>query len=265
MRYQTFIYCFLCFVTEIIAIQLYFININNDKQLKLLSDQFKKFLEPTIDELRSDYEFKSVKNICDRHFGSIYGTKAQKLLCLENYKQRKLRNEPYKRRRKQTKQPKQFFDMTRGVVSKFSSDYIDFKANRNMDDFSNDYLDVGDLVRNDYEARRAWPYETKLHKTKGTLRADDSDTSSEEESDDSQNRYQIVDNQSSESDSGSTESDSGSREAKKVAKKEAKLIYFQGRNRYVKDYDGRKRLQHFMPKRYHWDEGDIKKTRLLLV
>ncbi|CAH2065195.1 unnamed protein product, partial [Iphiclides podalirius] len=187
-----------------------------------------------------------------------------------------------------------FVDLTRLNKDLRDLDGV-LRSSSDDDTFSEDYLDVGDLSATrkvDYDYVLGSPKEhltkLKLHivssKQKGekergglvrklfnletgpgaslrTLESELKDASSEEEFDDGKpKRFEVIENsdESEESSRGSEE-----RPAPKKVKgaKGAKYIYAQGPTRHVTV--DRRRLPHFLPKRYHWDEGDIRNLSYL--
>lgn len=74
-------------------------------------------------------------------------------------------------------------------------------------------------------------------------------------------RFHVIDKsvkeESSEEDT-SNESEIPIQRPMEIPKKEKKVYYMQGSNRIFKIRNGRRRLPHFLPKRYHWSEEDMK-------
>lgn len=74
-------------------------------------------------------------------------------------------------------------------------------------------------------------------------------------------RFHVIDKsvkeESSEEDT-SNESEIPIQRPIEIPKKEKKVYYIQGSNRIFKIRNGRRRLPHFLPKRYHWSEEDMK-------
>ncbi|CAH2083440.1 unnamed protein product [Euphydryas editha] len=154
----------------------------------------------------------------------------------------------------------------------FSQDYLDIndllRTNKNMDNDKTKKKIILKIVqpnknkftRFDYDltgVRKFNHDEDKMEK-KNILRTD-YDSSDSSGSDEKQAKRNDVKDESSDRDSDESSSDEEDVKRKLKTKKKVNptVYYMQGPSRMYGE-DARRRIPHFFPKRYHWDEDDIK-------
>lgn len=192
--------------------------------------------------------------------------------------------------------PEDFVDVTRlNDNLRFLSGIT--RTNSNVDKFSEDYLDIGDLAtrkeadifnnpNNLYSKLKLIiasfqpkngnqnGITSKIERSRKVnvadlinfidFRSHSTDTSEESmekyKKKKKPKRFEVVENSDESVASGNTDSDTSNEMSIPLRNKNvnSKIIYVQGPTRHILSDERRSRIPHFMPKRYHWDLDDIK-------